>query len=599
MASCITSYWDANSSTPRVRLTVTQTSETDTSVTLSWKLEYIASYAVSTSVKHDCTATINGSSVYDGSYAISGKTGTNTIASGTKSVSKGSSAKTVAFSCSMDFSGITWSGKYNGSNKTASGTISIDAKEIQYYTISYNANGGSGAPSSQTKTHGVNLTLSSAVPSRSGYSFAGWGTSSSDTSSNYNPGDTYTSNSSITLYAIWSAKGYVVAYNANGGTGAPSNQSKQHGQTLTLSNTVPSRTNYTFLGWGLTSGSTSVSYDPGDSYTANSSVTLYAIWSLSYTKPRITGVNVYRANDNGSSDDSGTRLRVSFSWATDKNVSSVKIEWKTTDGIAWTTYTLTSTEATGKSGSVDKFFSDHEFSTDSSYTIQITVSDASGNTYTSRMISGTVFPIDVLPQNKGIAFGKPAELEDYMDVGYNTLFRHESLSYHDDTAYVHVHEKTNLRVGFGVGSGGNNHGIYSSKISRWTIYTDENGETRIGNIKGYVKPYFGPGDSMTISIRTGGYCTNGSTYVLFTVPLSKPLLGVTTATVSTGSGLILRSNGQYSHGSGAEVRVYPSSYTTYTTTAGFLSICAVFVDVTNATNNCAIGVDANITITFS
>lgn len=71
------------------------------------------------------------------------------------------------------------------------------------YTVSYNANGGSGAPGNQTKTWGSNLTLSSTKPTRSGYNFVGWGTSASATSASYQPGGTYSSNSGITLYAIW------------------------------------------------------------------------------------------------------------------------------------------------------------------------------------------------------------------------------------------------------------------------------------------------------------------------------------------------------------------------------------------------------------
>ena len=48
------------------------------------------------------------------------------------------------------------------------------------YTIKYNANGGSGAPSSQTKTYGTNLTLSSTKPTRGGYTFKGWALSQAD-----------------------------------------------------------------------------------------------------------------------------------------------------------------------------------------------------------------------------------------------------------------------------------------------------------------------------------------------------------------------------------------------------------------------------------
>ena len=88
----------------------------------------------------------------------------------------------------------------------------------QTYTISYNANGGSGAPSSQTKTHGVTLTLSSTKPTRVGYEFLGWATSSTATSATYSAGGSYTNNGTATLYAVWKAKEYSVLYNGNGGT---------------------------------------------------------------------------------------------------------------------------------------------------------------------------------------------------------------------------------------------------------------------------------------------------------------------------------------------------------------------------------------------
>ena len=83
----------------------------------------------------------------------------------------------------------------------------------KYYWVSYDANGGSNAPSSQLKYSGVNLTLSSQKPIRTGYDFKGWGTYSSDTSVNYNAGGTYTANKSDTLYAIWEKSIYTNTIN--------------------------------------------------------------------------------------------------------------------------------------------------------------------------------------------------------------------------------------------------------------------------------------------------------------------------------------------------------------------------------------------------
>ena len=149
------------------------------------------------------------------------------------------------------------------------------------YTISYNANGGSGAPSSQKKYYGVSTTLSTTKPTRNGYTFKGWGTGSTSTTPSYQPGGTYTGNASRTLYAVWESdapKTYTVSYNANGGYNAPGKQTKTHGAALMLSSSIPTRSGYTFLGWGTSSSSTSVSYASGGRYTTNADITLYAVW---------------------------------------------------------------------------------------------------------------------------------------------------------------------------------------------------------------------------------------------------------------------------------------------------------------------------------
>ena len=72
---------------------------------------------------------------------------------------------------------------------------------------------------------------------------------------------------------------YAIAYNANGGSGAPANQVKSHFTPLKLSTQKPRRTGYTFLGWSMSSTATTATYSPGDTYTNNGRVTLYAVWS--------------------------------------------------------------------------------------------------------------------------------------------------------------------------------------------------------------------------------------------------------------------------------------------------------------------------------
>jgi len=151
------------------------------------------------------------------------------------------------------------------------------------FTVSFNANGASGAPSVTSVTQastGASVALASlGGMSKTGYSFAGWsasGTAPALTGPNYTPG------MSTTLYAIWTINSYQVTYNANGG-------SFNGGETTTtvtrtyhfnlLADTAhasETRTGYTFIGWN-TDSSSATALEP---YLLGAgSVTLYAIWS--------------------------------------------------------------------------------------------------------------------------------------------------------------------------------------------------------------------------------------------------------------------------------------------------------------------------------
>lgn len=233
-----------------------------------------------------------------------------------------------------------------GTKNSTAASVSVAAKTS--YTISYNANGGTGAPASQTKWHGTNLALSATKPTRTGYSFAGWATSASGSVA-YQPGGTYSANAAATLYAKWTANTYTVSYNANGGTGAPAAQTKTYGVNLTLSSTKPTRTNYNFLGWATSASATTAQYSVGGSYTTNNAVTLYAVWELAYMKPRITNVNVYRCTADGTISDNGTYYKATFDWATDQAVASIVISHEPMSGGNPVNTTI---PASGTSGSV-------------------------------------------------------------------------------------------------------------------------------------------------------------------------------------------------------------------------------------------------------
>lgn len=321
--------------------------------------------------------------------------------------------RTIKFYAS--FSGIAM---LNGT-MYANNSVTIVKKAS--YTVSFNANGGSNAPSSQTKWYGEVLTLSSTKPTRTGYTFLGWGTSSSATSVKYKAGGSYTDNASDTLYAVWKANTYTIKFDANGGSNAPSSQTKTYGKTLVLTTDKPTKTNYKFEGWGLSSNTSTVTYNAGGNYTKNASDTLYAVWSLAYAKPRITNFSVLRVNQNGQNDDQGKICKVIFNWATDKTVQKITVSYRqATANANWSDIELT---ASGTSGSVSQNLSP-EFKIDNSYEIKVTVRDGADSSYSSyatRTLPSAKFLIDFKSGGDGIAIGKAAEnagFDVYMDTKF-------------------------------------------------------------------------------------------------------------------------------------------------------------------------------------
>ena len=159
-------------------------------------------------------------------------------------------------------------------------TLSVNAAAtLKSYSVSYNANGGSNAPSSQTKYHGKDLVLTTSTPAGKRYtvtfngnggtvgkssqvysqSFKEWNTSASGSGTKYASGGSYSSNSSVTLYAVWE-------------------------NPLFSDNTATKSGSY-FLGWydspemdNETHYPLGKKYLPGETEITGS-VTLYALWS--------------------------------------------------------------------------------------------------------------------------------------------------------------------------------------------------------------------------------------------------------------------------------------------------------------------------------
>ncbi|MGB0469987.1 MAG: InlB B-repeat-containing protein, partial [Ilumatobacteraceae bacterium] len=189
-----------------------------------------------------------------------------------------------------------------------SGTDTLYAQwQINTVGLTYDPQGGSGQPGDQSGDAASDVTVSSTEPTRDGYTFTGWNTVANGTGTSYTGGSTYRlpNSGTDTLYAQWTPvassetpgttiptentiptettvpSGSVgLVYDAQGGTGAPGDETGGASSDVTVSSTEPTREGYTFVGWNTEPDGS------GTTYTAEDIVTLpltgvtrlYAMW---------------------------------------------------------------------------------------------------------------------------------------------------------------------------------------------------------------------------------------------------------------------------------------------------------------------------------
>ena len=165
--------------------------------------------------------------------------------------------------------------------------ISVSFEPISY-TVAFNANGGSGSMGSQAMTYGTSAALTANAFTRTGYTFAGWSTKADGSGTAYADGQsvknlTTTDGATITLYAQWEPIAYTIAFDGNGGEGAPSSIAATYDVAETVPDDAPARSGYAFTGWNTAADGSGTAYAAGDELlnltsTAGATVTLYAQW---------------------------------------------------------------------------------------------------------------------------------------------------------------------------------------------------------------------------------------------------------------------------------------------------------------------------------
>ena len=296
-------------------------------------------------------------------------------------------------------SGCTTSGKVYSQYEAYSSDDFCDAKENnctvvlgvnwieKQYTISYNANGGTGTMESDTVSYNGNATIRSNDFERDGYTFAGWTTKSDGTDDGYgwtNWSGTWEydndekgiNNNKLVLYAMWKRNAYTISYNPGytdlntcynmckserdqvscadkcdetidtKDAGKMDSDTVSSGGSVTIKNNTFVRNGYTFAGWttnsdgtddgyGWTGWSGTWKYDNDEKGINNNKLVLYARWNIkAYTIS-------YNANDGSNAPGNQTKTYDnSINLSSDKpiRIGYTFVNWNTKKDGSGTTY---------------------------------------------------------------------------------------------------------------------------------------------------------------------------------------------------------------------------------------------------------------------
>ena len=439
--------------------------------TIAWTLKLISgsSGRIDSSVQKNWTVNVDGNK-YSGTKAIGiGNNSELTIASRETTITHNSNGtKTFSFSFSQEFN-ITFSGSNIGTKSgSGSGTLPTIARKSNM-SVSFASGASSG-------TLGTALTLNVSqfdsdfthtITYKCGSTSGTVATKSGSTSISWTPPltlaaqnttgtsvsvvftiETFTGDTSIgtntktiscaipasvkptVSLSVADSLGYSSTYGgyiqglskfkvtitASGSQGSTIKAYKTTADGKTY--TAASFTTGVISGTGTLTIAVTVTDSRGRTATASTTATV-----LTYAAPKITALSASRCNADGSTNATGSYLKVTFSAAltalNNKNTAAYTLQYKKASATSYTSKTLT--DFAGKfsvSGGTYIFAADT-----STYNIILTASDAfSSNTKTASGASTSKF-MSWFSKGLGIAFGKVAELSGWFDCGFDAIFR--------------------------------------------------------------------------------------------------------------------------------------------------------------------------------
>lgn len=230
-------------------------------------------------------------------------------------------------------------------------------------------------------------------------------------------GDHDEASMTVTIPALTS---YTISYNANGGTGAPGNQTKYYGQNLNLSSTIPTRSGYSFNNWNTQADGSGTTYSAGSSYTVNDNLTLYAQWTVNYVyqDPIIDGISVIRCDSSGQEQNKGTCAKITFNWSVDPTCTgkSYTLKYKETGSTNnYVSFNNLPSLSNSTSGNIEYITPNTiSFDINKTYSIEISLTDTFANPDIVTTRYGTIpvsfVTLEFLNGGTGFAIGKSAKI---------------------------------------------------------------------------------------------------------------------------------------------------------------------------------------------
>lgn len=379
----------------------------------------------------------------------------------------------------------------SGGSSTAYITITVPA--LPSYTITYSASGASNVPENATKYYGKTITLSSTKPTKDGHSFSSWKATDGTL---YQPKASYTKNEGTTLTAQWTVYTKTFKFNANNGTGTMSNQviSYASSGTTNLTNNAFTRDNYNFTGWNTQPDGSGTSYTNQQSIsrntiTSDSTINLYAQWSLAYIAPKITKLEGIRSEENSAN------ATINIDWTKGNNGSDIastqlSIAYKLNTSNTWTYVTSaggTSSSQTWISSSETTYSTTISGLSEGQYDIQATVRNSnytSNATSKSNYISSTFYTIDINVDGSAIGLLQPVTDNNSGIYINNMILMKDSFlltatDSQNKNAIIRARQTDGISTTQSsialLANTNNNHGLYSDthdSNGQWLIYSD-------------------------------------------------------------------------------------------------------------------------------